>query len=102
MSRSHHPRQCARYEPLSDRRGGTDARDPSVPRLAFRLKEVAESLGVSEGLIRQILPELPHLRIGTALLFPVDLLGEWLRQQSEARGDVATQAVREILEKLNE
>jgi hypothetical protein len=58
------------------RRGGdagrrADRQRPSLAdRLALRPAEVAEALGLSERTIRQILPELPHIRAGRAVLLP--------------------------------
>lgn len=78
------------------------AADPRIERLGFRLKEAAESLGVSERHIRQILPELPHVRLGSVVVVPVDLLREWLRSRSEAEKHDAGETAREILEKLND
>ena len=53
-------------------------------RLALRPTEVALCLGVSERLVRQILPELPHVHIGTAVVIPVSDLREWLSKRSLA------------------
>ena len=73
-----------------------------APRLALRAAEAAEALGISERLLRQVLPELPHLRIGTCLLFPVEGLEDWLRERSKGAGEAADRTAQEILEKLNE
>ncbi len=52
-------------------------------RLGLRPAEVADVLGISERSVRQVLPELPHLRIGTAVVVPVDALRDWLRRRAE-------------------
>ena len=50
-------------------------------RLALRPREAAEALGISERQLRQILPELPHTRLGGCVVLPVDALREWLRER---------------------
>ena len=72
------------------------------PRIALRPKEAAEALGISERTFRQILPDLPHFRIGGAVLIPVDLLGEWARKQAEAELGRSARMADEILDKMNE
>ena len=51
-------------------------------RLALRPAEVAQVLGLSERSVRQLLPELPVVRVGTAALIPVEQLREWLRDRA--------------------
>ncbi len=41
-------------------------------RLALRPREAAEALGLSERKLRELLPELPPVRRGGIVLFPVD------------------------------
>ena len=53
-------------------------------RLALRPAEVAEVLGVSERHIRQLLPQLPHVRLGGCVVVPVEGLREWLREQARS------------------
>ena len=69
-------------------------------RLALRPREVAEALGLSERTVREILPELPHVRIGTAVVVSVDLLREWLRDRAQQEKGAVDQAVDEVLEGL--
>ena len=69
-------------------------------RLALRPKEAAQVLGLSERALRALLPELPHVRAGGAVLIPVDLLGEWLRQRAAAPGLEAKQVADEVLREL--
>ncbi len=71
-------------------------------RLALRPKEAAQVLGLSERAFRALLPELPHVRAGGAVLLPVDLLREWLRQQAEANGKDAVSVADEVLRELEE
>ena len=70
-------------------------KDPSPvqlsARLALRPKEAAEALGIGERTLRQILPELPHLRVGGVVLLPVDALRGWLLAEAKAeQGRVQT------------
>ncbi len=44
-------------------------------RLALRPAEAAQALGIGERTLRQILPELPHVRVGGVVLLPVDCHG---------------------------
>ena len=69
-------------------------------RLALRVAEVAEALGLSERTIRQILPELPVVRIGTAVVVPTDLLKEWLRDRARKEQGAVDQAVEDVLDGL--
>ena len=82
----------------------TPDRDPQplrlVDRLALRPKEVAQTLGISERSLRQMLPELPHIRIGSAVVVPVDSLRAWLREQSQMEQNRVEKAVSEILNKI--
>ena len=71
-------------------------------RLALRVKETAVALGVSERTLRQHLPEIPHLRLGSAVVVPVDALREWLRQQAQVEPAKIDRAVDEVLASLNE
>jgi hypothetical protein len=63
---------------------------PPIARLALRPREAAESLGVCERTLRD-LADVPRLKLnGGTVLYPVDLLAEWLRdrvRQSETPTD---------------
>ena len=74
----------------------TPARD-CAPRLALRPKEAAKALGISERTLRQMLPELPHIRLGGSILIPVNCLREWLREGSEREAGRAKETAEEIL-----
>jgi len=56
----------------------------NVDKLALRPREAAKALSVSTrtlwGWTRVGL--VPHVRVGKAVLYPTDLLQEWLRQQA--------------------
>ena len=72
----------------------------ATERLALRPAEVAKALGLSERTVRQILPELPHVRIGTAVVVPIDLLREWLRDRAQQEQGAVDRAVDEVLDGL--
>lgn len=69
-------------------------------RLALRPKEAAEALGLSERKIRELIPELPHVRVGGAVLLPVEGLRAWLREQTAVEQAQVTNVVEGILEDL--
>ncbi len=54
----------------------------------------------SERAIRQVLPEMPHLRIGTAIVVPIEALKKWLNDQAKVEESRIDAAVEEILEGL--
>ncbi len=60
--------------------------DPGeVPRLALRPREAARALGIGERLLwsRTNAGEIPCVRIGRAVVYPVDLLRDYLAQQAK-------------------
>ena len=63
-----------------------------APRLALRPPEAAEALGISERKLREMLPELPHIRRGGVLMIPIEPLRRWLEEQAQ-RGSPSTEAV---------
>ena len=58
--------------------------DEQTPRLALRPKEAALALGISERLLwsKTNAGDIPHCRVGRTILYPIDLLREWLAQQA--------------------
>jgi len=70
------------------------APDPgAVPeRLALRPREAAAALGIGERLLWRMTRdgEIPHVRLGRAVVYPVDELRRWLIQSS--RGIIGTDA----------
>lgn len=70
-------------------------------RLALRPKEAAEAMGIGERTLRQMLPELPHVRVGTTVLLPVEGLREWLKEHAESERSHVDQAVDEILDSVS-
>ena len=73
---------------------------PEPERLGLRPIEVAKALGVSERTVRQVLPGIPHLRIGTAIVIPIEALKTWLNDQAKVGESRIDAAVEEILEGL--
>ena len=69
-------------------------------RLALSVSEAAKAVGVSERLMRTVLPEIPHCHIGNRVVIPVPLLTEWLREQAHKEQNVVGKAVNEILEEI--
>ena len=60
------------------------ARESETPCLAMRLPEAAKALRISERLLWEWTDRgvVPHVRLGKAVLYPVDSLREWLRQNA--------------------
>ena len=58
--------------------------DPLTPCLAMRPREAAAALGISERLLWAWTHsgEIPHVRIGKAILYPVDVLRRWLDEHA--------------------
>lgn len=56
------------------------------PNLALRPRDAAKALGVSERLLWEWTHrgDVPHVRIGRTILYPVDALRDWLNRQAEA------------------
>ena len=69
-------------------------------RLGLRPKEVATALGLSERAVRQMLPTLPHIRFGSAVVVPIDSLRAWLRKQAQMEQNAVGKAVSEILDDI--
>lgn len=62
--------------------------EPETPCLAMRARETAKALGISERLLWEWTDRglVPHIRLGKAILYPVDSLREWLKEQAQAGG----------------
>lgn len=104
------PRQTTSFsEPLS---GGTIMADKPKThaseesplrlseRLALRTHEVAAVLGVSERTVRGMLPELPHTYFGRCLVFPTNLLREWLDDRVRTQAGQIENVSKEILKAI--
>ena len=69
-------------------------------RLALRPKEAAAVLGLSERAFRALLPSLPHVRAGGAVLVPVDALRRWLDERAAQEPDRIDAVVSETLRSI--
>ena len=58
--------------------------DTIVPALALRARDAAKAIGVSERTLWAwtAAGEVPHVRRGGVILYPVDALREWLGAQA--------------------
>jgi excisionase family DNA binding protein len=56
-----------------------------VTPLALRSREAAKALGISERSLARLKAagQLAFVRVGNAVLYPVQALDQWLRQHSE-------------------
>ena len=54
-----------------------------TPALALRPREAARAIGISERLLwsRTRAGEIPHVRVGRCVLYPVAALEQWLAEQ---------------------
>ena len=50
--------------------------------------------------IRQMLPEIPHARLGGSVVVPIDLLRQWLRDQANSEPRKANRIAREAAGEL--
>jgi len=59
--------------------------DRDIPRLGLRPKEAARAIGIGERLLweKTNCGEIPHLRIGKAIVYPVDSLREYLARKAK-------------------
>ena len=76
---------------MSDRPSGTSTIPESVapaPRLALRPREAAQALGISERLLWRLTNQgdIPHLRLGLRVVYPVDALQKWLADHPQKKG----------------
>ena len=57
--------------------------DGLLPRLALRPREAAQALGISKRLPWTLTNQgdVPHLRLGRTVVYPVDALRKWLDQR---------------------
>ncbi|NNF44242.1 MAG: helix-turn-helix domain-containing protein [Phycisphaerales bacterium] len=67
----------------------TDLTSPeAVPVLSLRPKDAARALGIGERLLwsKTNAGEIPCVRIGRAVVYPVDLLRDWLAEEAKRKG----------------
>lgn len=63
----------------------THKSEPEIPCLSMRPREAAKALGISERLLWEWTDRgvVPHVHLGKAILYPVDALRDWLREQAQ-------------------
>ena len=66
----------------------TSETQTKAPRLALRPKEAAKALGIGERLLwsKTNSGEIPHVRIGRAVVYPIHTLREWLANNTSRHG----------------
>lgn len=62
--------------------------DEAPPRLALRPKDATKALGIGPRLLWSMTNrgEIPHVRMGRAVVYPVDELRRWLSEQAQKKG----------------
>ena len=71
---------------ISDNPTNTAAKnEPETPCLAMRPRKAAKALGISARLLWDHTERgaIPHIRLGKAILYPVDSLRDWLKRQAQ-------------------
>lgn len=67
-----------------------DTTDPAetTPRLALRPKEASKALGIGARLLWSMTNrgEIPHIKLGKAVLYPIAELERWLAEQAQKKG----------------
>lgn len=69
-------------------------------RLALRPREAAAASGICERALRTLQPELPCVRIGRSLLYPVRELEAWLSRRARAEKSQLDSVVEGVLDDL--
>ena len=77
-----------------DQTNTTIKAEPETPCLAMRPREAAKALGISERLLWEWTDRgvVPHVRMGKAILYPVDSLRAWLLRQALEKTPPADEA----------
>ena len=75
-------------------------KDPFTGHVAYGIKQAAQALCVSEGLVRKHLSEIPCMRLGERVLIPVEPLKHWLAEQAKAQQNEAERVSQQILDAL--
>ena len=72
-------------------------------RLALRIEEAAETLGMSVGAFREhLLPSCPKIRAGRGVLIPVEPFRKYLELRAEQDGADFGDSIDELFETLDE
>ncbi len=63
-------------------------------KLALRPRDAAVAIGISERMLFDLTKngEIPHRRIGRAVVYPVDLLREWMNQTDHGDGCLTSES----------
>ena len=85
--------QFAASDPMETTKMKTE-KDTTTPGLAMRPRDAAKALGVSERLLWDWTHhgDIPHLKIGRTILYPVDAVRTWLENKAEAAKGVVDDA----------
>ena len=76
-------------------------KDPHLSdRLALSVPEAAAAIGVSERHFRSVMSEVPHCRVGTRVVIPIDSFRDWLRTRAQIEGNHVDATVDEILSEI--
>ena len=79
----------------------TPVRLPDIAtRLALRINEAAQALGISKRKLQELLPELPHVRRGRVVMLPVASLKQWLSEEAEAERRRSAKITEEIVAEM--
>lgn len=81
----------------ADQTNTTMKAEPEIPCLSMRPREAAKALGISERLLWEWTDKgvVPHVRLGKAILYPVDSLRAWLQRQAQEKARLPDEAERE-------
>lgn len=63
----------------------SDATSSTTPKLTLSAREAAEALGIGERTLwaKTNCGEIPHIRIGRRVLYPIHLLHEWIDKKAK-------------------
>ena len=70
-------------------------------RFALSVEEAAVAFAISEPHLRNLLPEIPHVHLGTRVVIPVKLAEEWLRDRTGAEIAGSNSMAEEVIRELN-
>lgn len=62
--------------------------DNCIPRLTLRKREAAKALGICERTLHEITKngDIPHFRIGRAVIYPISGLNDWINSKAKQKG----------------
>ena len=74
---------------MAEQNKKTNKPDAPVHKLAWRQKEVAQALSLSERKVEELKAGnlIPHFHVGKAVLYPVDQMRQWMKDQMEKKGN---------------